>query len=128
MPVTSIPAASPLVEVMFVRTELVLVVLPAMLCIKKASDTPMADEIAGADSVIELFAKTMATILVPAVIPVPVTSIPMVKPLVEVRFVTILALAVVVPVMAPDEKFRITPEPAAVAGAESVIWVPESTD
>ena len=127
VPETSMPGASVLVEVRFLTTALVLVVLPVIGLAVKTSVEPVPGAVAGADSVI-CVAESTDLIVVPGRMLVPVTSMPGARVLVEVRFVTEGSLSVVSPVMGPAVNVSVTPGAVAVAGDDSVIWVAESTD
>ena len=127
VPVASMPGARALVEVRLVTTALVFVVVPVMGLAVKTSVEPAAVAVAYADSVIWVAESTEA-IVVPVGISVPETSMPGARELVEVRLVTAALKSVVLPVMGPAVKARVTLVPVAVGAADSVIWVAESTD
>ena len=127
VPVTTMPTASVLVEVRLVIWGLPLAVVPVMAPAEKASGTLPAVAVALADSVISV-AESIDWIVVPAGMPVPVTSMPAASVLVEVRFVIRALPLPVVPVMAPEEKASTTPVLVAVAFADSLIWVGETTE
>ena len=126
-PETSMPCARVLVEVRLLTIARELCVVPVTGPAVKASVTTVPVAVADADSVIWVSEST-DLIVVPAGIPAPKTSIPGARAPVEVRFVTPALALVVLPVMGPAVKASATPVPVAVAGAESVIWVAESTD
>ena len=126
-PATTMPALKPPVVVRSVTTSLPLVVVPVMAPEEKVSDALIKALLAAFESVIRV-AELTARIVVPAGMPVPVTSMPTLRPLVVMTSMAARFSAVVVPVMAPEEKASTTPVSVAVALAESVIWVAESTE
>ena len=126
-PETSMPCARVLVEVRLLTTALELCVLPVIGLAVKASATPTPGAVAGAESVIWVTEST-DLIVVPAAIPEPETNIPGARALVEVRLMTTALELCVVPVMGPTVNVSVEPVPVAVAGADSVICVAESTD
>ena len=127
VPETSMPGARVLVEVRLLTTALELCVVPVMGPAVKASVEPVPLAVANADSVIWV-AESTDLIVVPVGIPIPETSMPGAKVLVEVRLVTAAFVLRVLPVIGPAVKASATPVSVAVAGAESVIRVGESTE
>ena len=119
VPETSMPWARALVEGRPVTTALVLVVLPVMGTAAKASVTPVPAPMAVNDSVI-CVSESTDLIVVPAEMPVPETSMPGARALVELTLVTTALVLVVVPVRGLAVKTSVTPKPVAVALADSV--------
>ena len=128
VPVTSMPGARALVEVRLVTRALVIVVLPVIGPAVKASVTPEPVAVAGPESVIWVAESTDWIVVPGEAMPGPETNMPGARALVEVRLVTTALVFVVVPVMGLAVKTSVEPAPVAMAYADSVIWVAESTD
>ena len=128
VPLTTMPAAKVLVEVRLVTISLPLDIVPVMAPAENENATLLALAVGFAESVIVLFAESIETIVVPAGIPAPLTTMPAASVLVEVRLLTTALPLFVVPVIAPEEKVSDTPVLLAADPVDSVIWVAESTD
>ena len=127
VPETAMPATRKFVEGRLVTTGSLAFVSPVMGPALKRSVAPMASAVAGDDSVTWV-AESTDLIVVPPGMPVPETSMPKAREVVEGRSVTTALALVVLPVMDPAVNTKVEPVPVAVAFADSVIWVAESTD
>ena len=85
VPLTTMPAAKVLVEVRLVTISLPLDIVPVMAPAENENATLLALAVGFAESVIVLFAESIETIVVPAGIPAPLTTMPAASVLVEVR-------------------------------------------